>query len=115
MRASSTPVTTADKSETVLSLFIRNLAMSHSVNIQAATPAIVSMITEIPKNQTDTSQAGAMAISTSLMIFRVESAEWICGESETVNFSIFRIFSLRSDYLAGAEARLFMIPRTSLL
>ena len=86
--AKSTPVTAADKSETVLLRFIRNFVISHSVKTQASTPTSASIITDIPKNHTETRNAGAIAMSTSLIIFRVESAECMCGDGETINFFI---------------------------
>ena len=77
LKASSTPVRTAEPSHTVhLGFFNINLLMNHSKNTQAATEMAVVMIAPAPKLMNEQMRAGTRAMHTQYMFFLTESPLW---------------------------------------
>ena len=71
LKASSTPVTTAERFPTV--------------GAPRSTDSAVTPSTLQPKSSAETTSAGSSAITTSRMIFVVDSALWTCGDGATKN------------------------------
>ena len=71
-KASSMPVTTALRSPTDWGFFI-SLRYSHSQNTQPRTDTTVRVRALMPKQNTDQTRAGTMAMMTSSMMERVVS------------------------------------------
>ena len=83
--ARMTPVTTADRSPMVDSLW-QSRSKPHSKNTQAAAHTAVTSSARQPKITMAAIRAGHRAMSTSPMIFRVVAPESICGEAEITSF-----------------------------
>ena len=83
--ARMTPVTTADRSPMVDSLW-QSHSKPHSKNTQAAAHTAVTSSARQPKITMAAMSAGQRAMSTSPMIFRVVAPESICGEAEITSF-----------------------------
>ena len=109
LNASSRPVTTADRSPTVLRPRSMNRWIAYSNTTQLRIETAVMSNTLNPNTHVETTRAGISARMTSAMIPRVVVSPWTCGDGETKN--LFAIISLvLSFYFLAARAR--MIPMT---
>ena len=79
------PVTTAERSPIVFSLFIA-LRLKNSNKTQNTTLVKVTRSVLTPKRTTDSTSAGISAITTSSIIPLVVSTVRLCGEAVTVSF-----------------------------
>ena len=86
-KASSTPVTTAERLPTVLLRRMTRQSSSSKIT-QAAADTAVSTSALSPKRITAAMSAGTSAISTSSIILRVFSSPRIWGAEETVRFML---------------------------
>ena len=84
-KASSMPVTTAERSPTDWGFFM-SLRYSHSQNTQPTTETAVSTRASTPKVMTAQTRAGTMAMMTSSMMERVVSAARMWGEEVAMSF-----------------------------
>lgn len=85
LKASSTPVTTAERFPTVGAPRSMNRWIRYSNTTQHTTDSAVTPSTLQPKSSAETTSAGSSAITTSRMIFVVDSALWTCGDGATKN------------------------------
>ena len=111
LKASSTPVTTADQFPMVSEPPTRNRWIRYSNNTQHATLSAVTRSTSTPNTTIETTSAGISAITTSRMILAVDCEVCTCGAGATT--SLFAIISFCfSIYFFGAAARARIMPMT---
>jgi hypothetical protein len=89
----NSPVTTAERSFMVCSLLVMILKRNSE---STAEPTVIRITRSArrPKRTTPATVAGASAISTSSIIFRVEIFVRMCGDVDTINLSIRISFTL---------------------
>lgn len=85
LKASSRPVTTAERFPTVGAPRSMKRWIRYSNATQHATDSAVTLSTLQPKSSAETTSAGNSATITSRMIFVVDSALWTCGDGATRN------------------------------
>ena len=93
LKASSTPVTTADQLEIVSGPRTRKRWMRNSKATHEATESAVTRSTSRPKTTVETTSAGISARTTSRMIDAVDCGDCTCGAGATVSlFIILMVF-----------------------
>ena len=101
--ASRSPVTTADRSLTVIFVCITYFCQTHSLTTQAKIHAAITPSDRRPRKYTPIIPAGARARITMPIIFLVVNSECTCGEVDTVNF-VFMTYFASAGFSAAAFA-----------
>ena len=85
LKASSTPVTTADQLPTVVAPRTMNRWIRYSDTTQAHTDSAVMKSTFAPNTTAETTNAGSRAMTTSRMMHAVERSDCTWGEGAMIN------------------------------
>ena len=98
LKASSSPVTTADKSPTVWGRFMTR-RLKNSAATQEPTDTAMTAAARHPNSQTEAAAAGIRAMITSSMMLGVSMPQCRWGDDTTVNFDFsIRVPAFRFDH-----------------